>query len=112
MRLVPRDEFRPMANEFSSCARESAGGASSIAAHAWHRFGCTILSHKSTSGWLIKRRRADRRCGSVDGSGFYFVGDETGSFNLWSYDFDSEVSKQLTQFSDDSVVMPAISHGR
>ncbi len=45
-----------------------------------------------------------------DGSGFYFVGDETGSFNLWVYDFESEVSTQLTQFADDSVVFPAISH--
>ena len=44
-----------------------------------------------------------------DGSGFYYVGAESGSFNLRAYDFQSEESKQLTRFEDDSVVFPCLS---
>ena len=43
------------------------------------------------------------------GSGFYYVGAQSGSFNLWRYDFDSEESRQLTFFEDDAVVFPCIS---
>lgn len=44
-----------------------------------------------------------------DGSGFYYVGATSGSFNLHEYDFESKESQQLTQFEDDSVLMPCIS---
>ena len=44
-----------------------------------------------------------------NGSGFYFVTNESGSFNLWEYNLESQETKQLTQFDDDSVVMPALS---
>lgn len=44
-----------------------------------------------------------------DGLGFYFVGAESGSFNLHVYDFASKETRQLTHFEDDSVVMPCIS---
>ena len=44
-----------------------------------------------------------------DGSGFYYVGAASGSFNLWQYDLKSKKSQQLTQFEDDSVVFPALS---
>ncbi len=44
-----------------------------------------------------------------DGSGFYYVGAQSGSFNLWAYDLDSGAEIQLTHFEDDSVVYPCIS---
>jgi len=44
-----------------------------------------------------------------DGSGFYYVGAQSGSFNLWEYDLGSEAERQLTHFEDDSVVFPCIS---
>lgn len=44
-----------------------------------------------------------------DQTGFYYVGSESGSFNLWSYDLATGKSKQLTKFEDDSVVSPSIS---
>ena len=44
-----------------------------------------------------------------DGSGFWYVGAESGSFNLRSYDFESGESTVLTSFEDDSVVDPAVS---
>lgn len=44
-----------------------------------------------------------------DGSGFFYVGAETGSFNLREYNFESKETKVLTDFKDDSVVSPTIS---
>ena len=44
-----------------------------------------------------------------DGDGFYYVGSETGSFNLAEYDLASGETKTLTRFEDDSVVEPCIS---
>jgi tricorn protease len=44
-----------------------------------------------------------------DGSGFYYVGAASGSFNLWERDLKDKESRQLTSFEDDSVVFPAIS---
>ena len=44
-----------------------------------------------------------------DGTGFYYVGSETGSFNLREYNFDAKETKALTTFKDDSVVTPTIS---
>jgi tricorn protease len=45
----------------------------------------------------------------ADGKGFYYVGARGGSFNLWEHDFASGENKQLTRFTDDSVVFPCIS---
>ena len=45
----------------------------------------------------------------ADGSGFYYVGARSGSFNLWKHDFDTSTDRQLTFFEDDSVVFPCIS---
>ncbi|MEQ8790193.1 MAG: S41 family peptidase [Pirellulaceae bacterium] len=45
----------------------------------------------------------------ADGRGFYYVGAESGSFNLWEYDLKSKKSTQLTHFEDDSVVNPTVS---
>ncbi len=44
-----------------------------------------------------------------DGNGFYYVGGQSGSFNLWEYDLTSGETRQLTKFTDDSVVYPCIS---
>ena len=46
---------------------------------------------------------------NANGSGFYYVGEQDGVFNLWVYDFQTEEERQLTQFEDDSVVFPCIS---
>jgi tricorn protease len=44
-----------------------------------------------------------------DGKGFYYVGGQSGSFNLWERDLESGQERQLTKFQDDSVVFPCIS---
>jgi len=44
-----------------------------------------------------------------DGSGFYFVSAQSGNFNLWKHDLTTASSKQLTEFTEDSVMFPAIS---
>jgi len=44
-----------------------------------------------------------------DGSGFYYVGAQSGSFNLWEHDLESGAEVQLTRFEDDSVVFSCIS---
>jgi tricorn protease len=44
-----------------------------------------------------------------DGKGFYYVGAASGSFNLWERDLVAKEGRQLTRFTDDSVVFPSIS---
>jgi len=44
-----------------------------------------------------------------DGSGFYYVGAKSGSFNLWEYNLETGAERQLTQFEDDSVLIPCLS---
>ena len=44
-----------------------------------------------------------------DGKAFYFVGAESGSFNIWEYDLETKASRQLTFFEDASVILPGIS---
>lgn len=44
-----------------------------------------------------------------DGRGFYYVGGQSGSFNLWHRELPGGKERQLTRFDDDSVVMPCIS---
>jgi tricorn protease len=43
-----------------------------------------------------------------DGSGFYYVGQQDGTFDLWECDRDGNARKQLTKFDDDAVMMPCI----
>ena len=45
---------------------------------------------------------------AADGKGFYYVGGQSGSFNLWYRDLPGDKERQLTHFADDSVVMPCI----
>ncbi len=45
----------------------------------------------------------------AEGAGFYYVGAESGSFNLWKFDLETKEKHQLTSFQDDSVVLPCIS---
>ena len=45
----------------------------------------------------------------AEGSGFYYVGAQSGAFNLWEYDLETGEERQLTEFEDDSVVLPCIS---
>ncbi|MBI4881803.1 MAG: PD40 domain-containing protein [Planctomycetes bacterium] len=44
-----------------------------------------------------------------DGKGFYCVGQQSGSFNLWEHDLETGARTQLTAFDDDAVLWPAIS---
>ena len=44
-----------------------------------------------------------------EGDSFYYVGAQSGSFNLHKYDLASSADRQLTFFEDDSVVYPCIS---
>ena len=65
------------------------------------------------SGSFTKSRDHETGCRyplwKSDGSGFYYVGAQTGSFNLWEYHLESDTERQLTHFEDDSVVFPCIS---
>lgn len=44
-----------------------------------------------------------------DGRGFYYVGRQSGSFNLWLYSFEDGSRRQLTDYDDDSVFWPELS---
>jgi len=44
-----------------------------------------------------------------DGSGFYYVSERDGTFNLWSRDLATGKDRQITAFKDDGVLRPAIS---
>ena len=44
-----------------------------------------------------------------DGKAFYYVGAQSGSFNLRERDLTTGKNRQLTEFRDDSVLMPCIS---
>lgn len=44
-----------------------------------------------------------------DASGFYYVGQQSGSFNLWEYDFATRKKTQITFFPDNSVLAPVLS---
>ena len=44
-----------------------------------------------------------------DGKAFYYVGGQSGSFNLWEYNLETKGERQLTRMEDDSVVFPCIS---
>ncbi len=44
-----------------------------------------------------------------DKTGFYYVGAQSGSFNLWEHNLETGEERQWTYFQDDSVVFPCIS---
>lgn len=44
-----------------------------------------------------------------DGRGFYFVGRQSGSFELWEADLDGGARRRLTHHGDDTVHSPAVS---
>ncbi len=46
---------------------------------------------------------------AADGKSFFYVSQESGSFNLWKKEIASKKKTQLTQFDDDVVVYPVIS---
>jgi len=61
----------------------------------------TKLLHRETSSrWPLWK---------AEGRGFYYVGAQSGAFNLWEYDLETGEERQLTDFEDDSVVLPCIS---
>jgi len=46
----------------------------------------------------------------ADGTGFYYLSQKNNKcFNLWEYDFKTKKKKQLTFFTDSSIITPAIS---
>jgi tricorn protease len=65
-----------------------------------HKSFARVLSHERGCRWPLWR---------PDGRGFYYVGAQSGSFNLREYDLETSKDKQLTRFEDDSVVFPCIS---
>jgi len=86
---------------------------------AWWRKG--YRGSQASQIWLYEigskkfRKLVDEPAGAryplwaPDGKGFYYVGGQSGSFNLWYRAIQGGQEKQLTQFDDDSVVMPCIS---
>ncbi len=64
-----------------------------------HRFE-RLLVHPRGCSWPLWK---------PDGSGFYFVGAQDGTRNLWEYDLESRQMRQLTHFQDDGVVFPSLS---
>jgi tricorn protease len=59
-----------------------------------------LLQGETNSAWPLW---------NADGSGFYYVGSQSGAFNLWEYDLRGDEERQSTEFDDDSVVFPCIS---
>ncbi|MHC4725611.1 MAG: S41 family peptidase [Planctomycetota bacterium] len=59
-----------------------------------------LLARETDSCWPLWK---------ADGSGFYYVGSQSGAFNLWEYDLETDEERQLTEFEDDSIVFPCIS---
>lgn len=66
-----------------------------------------------SSGEFSEVARHETGCRSPlwdpSGERFYYVSGQSGSFNLWSRELNSDKEKQLTSFEDDSVVFPSIS---
>lgn len=85
---------------------------------AWWRKG--YRGSQASQVWLYDldksefRKLVDHETGcrsplwQPDGKGFYYVGAQNGSFNLWQRDLDTGKERCLTDFHDDSVVMPCI----
>jgi tricorn protease len=86
---------------------------------AWWRKGyrgsqsSQIWLYDFGSGQFSEVARHETGCRSPlwdpSGERFYYVSGQSGSFNLWARDLDSDNEKQLTDFQDDSVVLPCIS---
>ncbi len=60
-----------------------------------------LLNRETDSCWPLWK---------ADGSGFYYVSSQSGAFNLWEHNFETDEERQLTEFEDDSIVFPCISH--
>lgn len=85
----------------------------------WWRKG--YVGPRATQVWLYNlenkefKKLLDHRAGSrlplwrPDGKAFYFVGAETGAFNIWEYTMRSGEKRQITRFDDDSVTRMALS---
>jgi tricorn protease len=59
-----------------------------------------VLNHDRGSLWPMWK---------PNNGGFYYVGGQSGNFNLYEFDPATKESRQLTKFPDDSVVFPCIS---
>lgn len=70
-----------------------------------------LFDKTAASFTLLKRDSFENRSPlwRSDGKGFYYLSNRTGTQNLWSHDLASKKDIQLTQFTGDSVVFPAIS---
>jgi len=72
-----------------------------------------IWLYDLSAGEFTKLVDHDRGCRTPlwqpDGKGFYYVGGQSGSYNLWQRDLATGQERQLTEFRDDSVLMPCIS---
>ncbi len=45
-----------------------------------------------------------------DGSGFYYVSGKSGNFNLWKHEFNGSKNTQITEYKENSVMFPELSH--
>lgn len=45
----------------------------------------------------------------MDGKGFYYLSNKTGSFNVWLRQFGESTDKQLTFFEKESIILPSLS---
>ncbi len=80
-----------------------------------------VYSTKASQIWLydlktgafseVVKRLTDARTPlwTPDGGGFYYVSGEDGAMNLWHRDLASGKERQITFFTDDSVIHPALS---
>ncbi|HNY26783.1 MAG TPA: S41 family peptidase [Candidatus Sumerlaeota bacterium] len=61
--------------------------------------------------WVHPESEVERRypLWMPNGEGFYYVGQESGNFNLWQHDLKSGEEKQLTFYDDDAVLFPTLS---
>lgn len=67
------------------------------------------LKSKTFTSLIKEEAEARSPMWKPDGSGFYYVSERDGTFNLWSRDFANGKDEQLTSFKDDGVLRPVIS---
>lgn len=66
------------------------------------------LASKSFTAMVKEDFEARSPLWKPDGRGFYYVSERDGTFNLWSRDLSDGSDRQLTRFSDDGVIRPAL----
>ena len=59
-----------------------------------------LIHHPTESLWPLW---------SSDGKSFFYVSGQSGSFNLWKREVESQSDRQITSFTDDSTVYPSLS---